>query len=165
MQYGTNMNTFAQTLLGNWQINGILSLRTGVPYTIDGSGCQVVSDGARCGVTVLGSNPNAAPPGGRTPNEYFNIANFAPAAPLSQGNLGLQSNTGPPNRTLDFSIFKDFAFTERFKLEFRGEALNLANTPQFNPPDGNLQDANFGRITSTLAGTERHIQFQLRLQF
>ena len=100
-----------------------------------------------------------------TPNEYFNIANFTTAAPLSQGNLGMQSNTGPPTKTLDFSIFKDFAFTERFKLEFRGEALNVANTPQFSTPDQKLQDANFGRITSTLAGTERHIQFQLRLQF
>jgi hypothetical protein len=50
-------------------------------------------------------------------------------------------------------------------LEFRGEALNIANTPQYNTPDQNLQDANFGRITGTQAGTERHIQFQLRLQF
>lgn len=164
-QFGANLNPITQTLLGNWQLNGILTLRTGVPYTIYGSGCQVVSDGAFCGVTILGTNPNAAPPGGRTPSEWFNTANFAPAAPLSQGDLGLQTNFGPPTRTLDFSIFKDFAFTERFKLEFRGEALNIANTPQFNTPDSGLQDANFGRITGTQAGSERHIQFQLRLQF
>ncbi|MGC2660150.1 MAG: carboxypeptidase regulatory-like domain-containing protein [Bryobacteraceae bacterium] len=165
MQYGASMNRVSQTLLGNWQLNGILTLRTGVPYGITGSGCQVVSDGARCGVEVLGNDPNAAPAGGRTPSEYFNIANFAPAAPLTLGDLGLQSNTGPPTRTLDFSIFKDFAFTERFKLEFRGEALNLTNTPQFNVPDSGLTDSDFGRITGTAAGSERHIQFQLRLQF
>ncbi|HEX4230898.1 MAG TPA: carboxypeptidase regulatory-like domain-containing protein [Bryobacteraceae bacterium] len=165
-QFGANMNRAAQTLLGDWQVNGILTLRTGVPYTISGSGCQLES-GAEggCGVEVIGNNPNAAPPGGRTPSEYFNIANFTAAAPLSQGDLGLQSNTGPPTRTLDFSIFKDFPFTERIKMEFRGEALNIANTPQFNVPDSGLSDANFGRITSTQAGTERHIQFQLRLQF
>jgi hypothetical protein len=165
-QYGANLNTVVQTVAGNWQLNGILSLRTGVPYTLYASGCQVVSDGAHCAPEFIGSSDyNAAPPGGRTPNKWFNTANFGPPAPLTLGDVGLQSNTGPPNRTLDFSIFKDFAFTERWRLEFRGEAFNIANTPQFNPPDSGLQDANFGRITSTMTGTERHVQFSLRLMF
>jgi len=165
-QYGANLNRALQTLLGNWQVNGILTLRTGVPYTLYASGCQLES-GAEggCGPQLISGSPNQAPAGGRTPNEYFNIANFASPAALSQGNVGLQTNYGPPTRTLDFSIFKDFAFTERWKLELRGEGTNVANTPQFNTPDGGLQDANFGRITSTQAGSERHIQFQMRLQF
>ncbi len=80
--------------------------------------------------------------------------------------------TGPPTRTLDFSLFKDFAVTERFKFQFRAEALNLANTPVFSQPDASLSDAkslggngNFGRITSSQTGTERHVQFSLRLSF
>ena len=71
----------------------------------------------------------------------------------------------PPTRTLDFSIFKDFAFTERFRLQFRAEGTNIANTPQFGTPVNNLQDAKFGQITSTQAGSERHIQMQLRFEF
>ncbi len=75
-------------------------------------------------------------------------------------------------------MFKDFVLTERFKVQFRAEAFNLFNTPEFNAPDGGLGDAvlnstgvpipnegNFGRITGTQSGTERHIQFALRLQF
>ena len=180
-QFGGNMNRVAEIALGNWQVNGILSLRTGHPYTLDSSGCLQVNGG--CGPELISGSADAAPAGGRSPNEWFNIANFVPlcnvsyfsttastacsSSPqgLSEGNVGLQTQTGPPTRTLDFSIFKDFAFTERIKLEFRSEATNLANTPQFGYPDLNQSDANFGRITSTNAGTERHIQFQLRLQF
>jgi hypothetical protein len=170
-QYGANLNRGVQTLLGNWQVNGILSLRTGQPFTLDSNACLAVSENGGCGPTIISGSPNAAPPGGRTPNEWFNTANFVPlddlttAQRLSLGNVGLQSNVGPPTRTLDFSVFKNFAFTERFMLQFRAEGFNVANTPQFNAPDTGQQDANFGKITSTAAGSERHIQFSLRFQF
>ena len=163
-QYGANMNSVAQVILGNWQTNGILTFHTGQPYTLDASGCQDVGAGG-CGPELIAGTPNQAPPGGRTPSEWFNTANFAAPAPLSLGNVGLQTNTGPPTRTADFSVFKNFPFTERWVLQFRGEAFNIANTPQFGFPDNNLQDANFGKITSTQTGTFRHLQFSLRLQF
>jgi hypothetical protein len=164
-QYGANLNKVVQTVAGNWQLNGILTLHTGQPYTLNASGCQLVSDGAICMPQLLTGSPDAAPSGGRTASEWFNTANFGPPAALSQGNTGLQSNTAPPAKTLDFSVFKDFDFTERWKLEFRAESFNLLNTPQFYFPDNNLQDAKFGQITSTNAGSERHIQFSLRLMF
>jgi hypothetical protein len=88
-----------------------------------------------------------------------------PPAPLSGGNLGLQTNFGPPTRNLDLSIFKDFPFTERLRVQFRAEGYNLTNTPQFYFPDHTLGDAKFGQVTSTQTGTERHIQFALRLMF
>ena len=98
---------------------------------------------------------------------------MAVPASLTGGNLGLQSQTGPPTRVLDFSVFKDFPITETKRVQFRAESFNLANTPVFNiPASANLQDSralggngNFGKITSTAAGTERHIQFELRLIF
>jgi Carboxypeptidase regulatory-like domain len=166
-QFGGNLNKPVNALLGNWQVNGILSLRTGQPITLNSTGCLAVSENGFCGPELVSGSPNAAPPGGRTASEWFNTANFGPTGSqgLSQGNLGLQTNVGPPTRTLDFSIFKDFAFTERMKVQFRAEGTNVANTPQFSAPDTNQQDANFGRITSTQSGTERHIQFALRFQF
>jgi hypothetical protein len=63
------------------------------------------------------------------------------------------------------SLFKDFRFTERIRLQFRAEATNTFNTPQFSAPDNNRQNANFGRVTATANGSERHLQLQLRLQF
>jgi hypothetical protein len=168
---GTSMNKVADAIVGNWQVNGVVTLRTGVPYTLRYNGCQGVWGACRPDA-IAGLDPNAAPATGRDPSQWFNIANVAVPAPLTGGNLGLQSQTGPPTRTLDFSVFKIFPISERFKLQFRAESFNLANTPVFNTPDGNLQDAkalggngNFGKITSTAAGTERHIQFSLRLHF
>jgi hypothetical protein len=167
MKYGGNMNRIADAALGGWQVNGILSLRTGQPYTLDSSGCLAVNNGG-CGPEITpGKSADAAPAGGRTPTEWFNTSNFLPVGSqgYSLGNVPLQTNTGPPTRTLDFSIFKDFAFTERIKLELRAEGTNVANTPQFSTPGNNQSSSNFGQITSTNAGTERHIQFQLRLRF
>jgi len=166
--FASGMNRLADAMIGNWHMNGLLSLRTGQPYTISAS-CQGVWN--RC-VPDVTANPNAAPPSGRSPNLWFDIANFTAPASLTGGNLGLQSQTGPPTRTLDFSIFKDFPITERFKMQFRAESFNLANTPQFGLPDASFGDSkavggngNFGKIFTTQAASERHIQFMLRLQF
>jgi hypothetical protein len=174
-QYGSSLNPILQTIAGNWQLNSIATFHTGQPYTIDGTGCQLESGAeAGCGVNLAGPSADQAPVGGRRPSEWFNTANIAPAGPLSQGTLGLQTNFAPPTRTVDFSIFKDFVLTERFRMEFRGEAFNIGNTPQFNAPDSNYSDCSpvngactgkFGQITSTAVGSERHVQFQLRLLF
>jgi hypothetical protein len=182
-RFGNNMNRAADIIAGHWQTNGILTLRTGQPYTINGANC--LGNWGKCLPDYVGNNsPNAAPSGGRVvgpTGTYFDISSYAVAAPLTGGNLGLQSNTGPPTRTLDFSVFKDFRFTERMALQFRAEAINLANTPVYSTPDASLGDAklpvaangasavngngNFGKILGANVGTERHIQFQLRFTF
>lgn len=162
--YGANMNRALNTIAGNWQMNGILALHTGSPFTIRSNGCQGVWNACRPDL-VPGKNPNAEPSGGRSPDQWFDVGAVAPPAALTGGNLGLQTNYAPPARSLDFSLFKDFAFTERWRLQFRTEAFNLANTPQFGTPDNNRQDAAFGRVTSTASGSERHVQFSLRLHF
>jgi hypothetical protein len=162
--YGAHLNPVVNAIAGNWQLNGILTLRTGVPFTLRSNACEGVWNACVPDV-VSGLDPNAAPSGGRTPQEWFNTAAVTAPAALTGGNAGLQTNYGPPTRNLDFSIFKQFPIKERFNLQFRAESLNLTNTPQFSIPDNNLQDANFGKITTTTASSERHIQFSLRLQF
>jgi hypothetical protein len=167
---GTNLNPIASAILANWQVNGILTMHTGNPFTLGSGGC--VGIWASCFPDLVpGKNPNAAPSGGRTPAMWFDtsavmaISSSAVTNKVQEGNLGLQSNWAPPLKTLDFSIFKDFPFTERIKAQFRAEGTNIFNTPQFGYPDSGASDGNFGKITWTLAGTERHIQFSLRLMF
>ncbi|PYT24610.1 MAG: TonB-dependent receptor [Acidobacteria bacterium] len=162
--HGGSMSRALDSIAGNWQMNGILTLHTGFPFTIRSNGCQGVWNACRPDL-VPGKNPSNAPSGGRSPDHWFDVTAVAPPAPLSGGNLGLQSNYAPPARTLDFSIFKDFPIAERWKLQFRAESFNLANTPQYGTPDRNRQDSNFGQVTDTVSGSERHIQFALRLQF
>jgi hypothetical protein len=177
-EFGASMNRTADAIVGGWQINGILSLRTGQPLTLSGI-CHGVWN--RClpdysqGYT---GNGNSAPAGGRTPNEYFDTTAYTEAynnqalGIATGGDVGLQSITGPPTKTLDFSIFKEFKVNERFAVQFRGEAINLTNFVQLSAPDLSLGDSkiyggngNFGVITSSVAGTERHLQFSLRLRF
>ncbi|MCU1330016.1 MAG: TonB-dependent receptor [Bryobacterales bacterium] len=172
-QFGANLNKAADIILGNWHLNGLVTLRTGVTYTLNGQSCQGVW--SRCMPDVIpGYTANQAPAGGRKPEQWFDINAYKVAASLTGGNLGIQNMTGPPTRTVDFSTFKDFNLTERFKFQFRGEAINLANHPVFSNPGMNINDSkavnpnnngNFGLITSTVNGTERRIQGSLRLSF
>jgi hypothetical protein len=168
--FGRNMPKALDIITGSWQVNGLLTLRTGVHYGLTGN-CQGVW--GRCVPDVIeGVKANQAPASGRTPDQWFDTSIYRVAAPLTGGNLGLQAHTGPPTKTLDFSLFKDFRFTERWKMQFRGEAFNLGNTPVFSVPGSNVVDnrlfggnGNFGRILSTATGTERRMQFALRLSF
>lgn len=164
-KFGSSMNRAADILVGGWQMNGVITLHTGNPFTLRASGCQGQWNICRPDL-VSGKNPNNAPSGGRTPTQWFDTSAVTGPAALTGGNLGMQSNNAPGAKTLDFSLFKDFALTERWKVQFRAESFNLTNTPQFTTPDNNLSDGtNFGRITGTQPGSERHIQFALRLQF
>jgi hypothetical protein len=165
-QFGSSINRGVDILLGGWQVNGILTLHSGQPYTVSASGSYCVGVWAGCFPDyVSGASANAAPPGGRTPSEWFNTANYTAPANLTEGNVGDNTNYGPPLRNLDASIFKGFAFTERYNLQFRAEFFNIANTPQFNFPDSNYGDSTFGKVTSTLPGTERHVQLSLKFLF
>jgi len=163
-RFGASMNRAVSSVVGNWQVNGLLTLHTGAPFTIRWNGCNGVWNACQPDL-VPGKRPGDAPSGGRSPDLWFDTSAVTRATPLTGGNIGLQTNNEPPARVLDFSLFKDFPFTERFRLQFRAEAMNFANTPQFGTPDNNLQNVNFGKVTSTVAGSQRNIQFQLRLQF
>ena len=86
---------------------------------------------------------------------------------------------GPDFRRLDFSVFKDFQLSERFRLQFRSEFFNIFNHPNFNAPGfggngvvavsgaTNYTSANFGEIGSTRDAPydPRQIQFALKLLF
>lgn len=169
-RFGSNIKKAADLIAGNWHVNGFVTLRTGVAYGLNGS-CQGVW--GRCVPDVVsGFDLDPAPSGGRTPDQWFDIGAYKVAAPLTGGNLGLQAHTGPPTKTVDFSLFKGFNITERWKMQFRSEFFNLSNSPIFSLPGQNVTDSratggngNFGRITSSVAGTERRVQFALRLSF
>jgi hypothetical protein len=91
------------------------------------------------------------------------------------GNMGHNNVSGPGLGDLDLSLFRKFRITERFKGELRAESTNFTNTPAFANPNVTVGSANFGRITSTLAGLianqgtggtgPRNIQLGLRVTF
>ena len=66
---------------------------------------------------------------------------------------------------VDFAIFKTFSITERTKMQFRANAYNLANTPQFGAPNTSFGSANFGLITLSQVNDPRIVELALKLSF
>ena len=90
----------------------------------------------------------------------------APPAALTGGNTrGCRPITLQLSATWTSRFSKDFPFRDRWIVQFRAEAFNFADTPQYGTPGNNRQDSTFGQVTSTASGSERHIQFALRIQF
>jgi len=157
---GGTMNSALNTVVGGWGLNGILTIRTGAPLDVNYNGCQGVW--RWCAPDVTGQDIGS-PSGGRSAAQWFNTGAFKTPAPLTGGNAAPYSIYGPGNSTLDAALFKTFRFTERFNMEFRFEAFNAFNKVQLGAPDTNMQDANFGQITSSSG--ERKAQASLRLHF
>jgi len=154
-------------LVDGWETFGIVTLQTGRPFTValiseldnSGTGRSILGFGANDRPNVVG-NPELSNP---TTLQWFNTAAFAFPAPGTFGNAGRNILEGPGFQSVNVSLVKNTALTEGVKLQFRAEAFNLFNHPNFNLPDNFLGSPSFGRITS--ARDPRHIQFGLKLLF
>lgn len=160
-----------EIVLGGWDINWILAVYSGQPQSI---GCTIeTTSGMGCFPYLVG-DPYGGP---HDIHHFYNADAFANPPVATQigqtdySPLGgyMTPVTGPPFRKLDFSVFKQFPVTERYRFEFRAESFNLTNTPNFaNPGSTNFADRNsFGRIYSTRNSPNdaRQIQFALKFYF
>lgn len=163
---GSNLNPVANAIIGGWQTNGILVFSSGQPFTFRSQNC-VGSFNACRPDAVPGKDPMDAPSTGRTPDQWFDMTAVQSPAPGTGGNIGPQTGVGPGIKNLDLSLFKTFEFNERYRLQFRSEWLNMSNTPRFAVSSiGLTQGAgNFSRLSATLPGTARNVQFALRFMF
>ena len=104
-------------------------------------------------------------PSSKGPDGWLNTASFVQPALGTFGNLGRDSLRSDWNKNLDLSIFRQFAFTERFRMEFRFEMFNATNTPVWAIPITTIDDkTNFGKV-SHAANVPRQLQFGLKLYF
>ncbi len=155
-------------LIGGWQVNNILTLMTGLPFTPvmqtstlnTGTGSQFPNR-IRSGVL---------PSGERSIDRWFDVSAFAAPAQFAFGNSGRNILYGPGTKQVDVSLFKSFPFGESRRVEFRAEAFNALNTPQFNNPNASIGFSGAGKITSAgnptvYQRTSRQIQLALKLYF
>jgi hypothetical protein len=154
-------NRYLNYAIGGWQLNTITNARSGQPYNI-----TVPGDIANTGNTGylranLVGDPGIANP---TAGAWFNKSAFAPPAQYTFGNLGRYAMRSSGFWNIDFSVFRRFPFKESRAFEFRAESFNIFNTVILGIPNGNVLDANFGRITGT-ANSPRSLQLGLKLQF
>jgi hypothetical protein len=147
-------------ILGGWQFNGILTLRSGQPFTVVMSS-NVANDGGTTWANAVG-NPNSG--GARSIYQWFNTAAFVSPAQYNYGNEGRNMVVGPPVNNLDLSLFKAFTVTEHKSFQLRAEWFNALNHTQFAAPAATLGVPTFGQISSTLH-TARQIQLSLKFLF
>jgi hypothetical protein len=160
--YMSNANKAADALLGGWRVGGIYTAQLGFPMSVYGQDPFGLND------VIFGSgnraNLTGSPVGPKTVNEWFNTANFSQSAPAHYGTSGRNIVRGPGINTWDLNLAKTFLFTETLRLEFRAEAFNFINHPQYAFPDSTITDATYGKITSTRL-ENRQVQFGLKFIF
>ncbi len=107
-------------------------------------------------------NPNL-PSGEQTLGRWFDTGAFAAPAPFTFGNSPRSGLRSASIQSVDATLSKEFALTERYALNLRGEFYNLFNHANFDLPGPVLGTANFGSVLS--ARQARAIQLGLRLSF
>ncbi len=154
---------------GNWQTSGILYLRSGLPFTVTQTqGVQSTGTGNRPNRIADGRLDNP------TIERWFDTSAFRSPADVTgtYGDSGRNILRGPGQFNIDFSIIKTTRVA-RLDTEFRIEAFNLLNHPQFALPNGSLGNPLFGQITAMLPNpacalcgtTERNIQLAVKVRF
>ena len=171
-QTGNPLNV--TTSIGNF--TGTIPLTAGgglrpdllTPVTVTGNPAQWFSNPVVC--TDSTAQAPTFPLCSATPNAAFALPLGATPAGDHFGNLGRNVFTGPSFVNTDLSLVKNTKITERFSLQFRTEAFDVLNHPNFGNPNLNAQSSSFGKITTTRFptgdfGSARQLQLSLKLQF
>ncbi|HYZ86480.1 MAG TPA: hypothetical protein VE621_18845, partial [Bryobacteraceae bacterium] len=193
-------NRFTNTVLGGWMLGGIINWQSGTPFSVF-SNRGTLNRGARStekntasiagisgsdlfdqvgGVWMTPNgprfvNPSIIDPAGRGTSgdgqAAFNGQIFYNPDPGTVGNTQRRMFSGPWTFNWDASVLKRFHVTERQYVEFRAEAFNVLNTPQFwvgnetsSTTRFNINSTTFGVINSTL-NSSRIMQFGLYYRF
>ena len=156
-------------LVSGWQLNGIVTLLSGFPFTP-----QVGSNRSGDGDTRNPDRPSLNPAFTgpvllQQQRQWFNPNAFILPPAGTYGNLGRATLRGPGLANVDFSVFKSTSITEKASLQFRAEFFNLLNRVNLGTPNaivftGGAISSSAGLITTT-ATTSRQIQFGLKLIF
>ncbi len=147
-------------VLGGWQLSGIISAVTGLPFTVQTNGANLNTPG----VTQTGQLTGAyrATKGVGASTHWFDPTAFSTptgcpttgctAANVGLGNTGRNAFRGPGYVQNNFSIFKSFPIYRETSLQTRFDAFQLTNSPQFGQPTSNncCTASSFGQVTSTL---------------
>jgi hypothetical protein len=187
LPFGKSLTGVEGQILKGWEVNGIYSFATGIPFTVtensNAMGINGVTDRPNIVATQYLSHAPVVISG--TPAiPWFAATDFSLPTFGSPGNEERNTLVGPGSHRMDFSLVKNFSITESMRLQFRAETFNITNTPNFATPGvGNSANAvtsfsgtapgslatsagNFGVITQTSAlYTPRQIQFALKLSF
>jgi hypothetical protein len=158
-------NNALDMVIGGWQLNGIVNMRSGAPFSIATAG-----DLARVGSGAQRANATGVPAAKLNPrtNGLIGLDRAAYSTPPigSFGNAGRNTQPGFGVNQWDVSLAKNFPISplgEAGKLQLRFEFFNFFNHTQFFNPIATQNNATFGRVTA--AADPRILQIAGRLQW
>lgn len=158
-------NGFVSGAFGNWQLNGIVTLRSGLPFTPSLGVSSANTGDPRPNRVANGNLPTDA----RTLTRWFDRTAFSTPPAFAFGNAGRNILEGPGASNVDLSLFKDFPISrlgEQSKLQLRFEAFNLFNHAQFANPNTRVDLPQGGTISALAAGTNmRDLQAGVKFIF
>jgi hypothetical protein len=161
-------NHLMKSLVGGWEVSGIVTAESGAPLNIGLNGNSVASvvpnTANRPNQSGVASNPHTAA-------EWFDTSIYSAPAAGTWGNTPPDSVVGPGRDNWNISFFKNFMLNESrgSNIQFRAEFFNIWNHTQFigNSVQGGISTnygaSNFGAVTS--ASDPRVIQLALKLYF
>jgi hypothetical protein len=164
--------TLADLVVGGWSMNAVQVWQTGYPLSVR----QLANTNSQFFTLVQFPNATGTSPvtEGRPQDRigldagstrFINAAAFSTAPTGTFGNVSRTLNMrGPGLHNWDISLFKTFTFAEKYKAQFRAEAVNAFNTPLFNSPNTTFGSGAFGQI-SQQANFPRMYQLGLRFFF
>jgi Carboxypeptidase regulatory-like domain/TonB dependent receptor len=189
-RFGSNLGRPADMLLGGWEFNSSWNFSSGLPFTPQLANCGPEIDNGPCMPDKVGAvkgGPRSGDPratgywfettGGVSLNGKVCTTGGASPAPVSAGpwgqpgcdqfgNVGFNTFRGPLFFNADAAIFKDFAFTERFKMQFQFQAFNLFNHVNLDLPNTTVDSSSGGSISAIAFGSQmRRLQFGVKLNF
>jgi hypothetical protein len=149
-----NSSAVVKSLLGGWQVSGIVIFESGVPLDL-----HLTGSANNNGLPNTNNRPDRVGSisytnkvlSGDHAIQYFDPSAFALPAPGTWGNFGHYGLRGPGRDNWNLSLFKDFWFNEErgSRLELRLETFNTWNHTQFNGVSNALGNGDFGQYTST----------------
>lgn len=171
-------NRVTDYIIGNWEMNGIFTGRSGQDYTIAASGdiAETGNSGTYERANQIGNpyqsgpisaNPGCTPPAGatRTRTQWFNPCAFETPAVGTLGTVGRNAMIGPYYWDFDTSVSRQFPIHDTLAFGLQVQAFNALNHPVLANPASTVNAATgFGVITST-ASTNRILQFSGKLFF
>ena len=161
-QFLSQSNGVVNALAGGWNIQSIIVLRSGVPYTpvIGGDQANTGVGSQRPNLNPAGGNPNFT----RSVATWFDRTRYVDAPLYTYGQVRANTLRSDFYRQYDASVFKNFNLPRESVLSFRAEFFNLSNTTSFAAPNATIDSTAGGQVTATSVPS-RDIQFALKYNF
>jgi len=163
---GKNLSGFRKHVIGGWQTNGILSIRSGFPFNVTEGGDLNTGGNVRPDRIADGELDNPTRALWFDPQAFRRVTCNIPGRQdlCRYGTAGYNILEGPGQRNFDFSLFKNFPFHERYNAQFRAEFVNAFNTPFFGDPNGiGFATTNSLVPDGTRMGEVRSLRTQMRV--